>query len=220
MSELPAIRREFIISDVVSFDLFISREMKYVLLLFVFSVTRLAAQNGNDSVFNESRLVSFPLDETSGSQTKIDRTTAKPRLFIFLSPDCPICRGYSPELNRIVSLYRNSADIYGIFPGKTFSGGAIDSFARKFHVGYRLLQDKKLGLSRYLQATVTPEVILLNEKNELIYKGAIDDGVVSLGKQSARVKNHYLADALAALSAGAPAREKRTRAVGCILNDY
>jgi hypothetical protein len=43
--------------------------------------------------------------------------------------------------------------------------------------------DLKKELSNYLQATVTPEVVLLNKKGELIYRGAIDDWVEKLGQK-------------------------------------
>ncbi len=49
----------------------------------------------------------------------------------------------------------------------------------------------------YLQGKVTPEVLVIDNKNgRLLYKGAIDDWLVSLGKTRNHISNYYLDVAL------------------------
>jgi hypothetical protein len=78
--------------------------------------------------------------------------------------------------------------------------------------------DKKL--TTYLHATVTPQVILLNDKGELKYKGAIDNWAVSLGKQRVTTTQNFLDDALQQSLSDKTVLTKRTKAVGCRINDY
>jgi hypothetical protein len=113
--------------------------------------------------------------------------------------------------------YAGKVKFYGIIPGKAYSAGEIRTFRAKYKITYPLLMDASFRLSGYLRASITPEVILLNEKGQLVYKGAIDNWLKDLGKMQTKITAHYLEDAIA----GYPdqAKIKRTRAVGCLIND-
>jgi len=60
----------------------------------------------------------------------------------------------------------------------------------------------------------------LNKKGEVVYKGAIDDWVQDLGKQKLTVSKHYLQDAINASLNNKEVTVKRTKAIGCLINDY
>jgi hypothetical protein len=71
-----------------------------------------------------------------------------------------------------------------------------------------------------MHAKITPEVILLNDKNILVYKGAVDDLLIGLGKRKLKATNEYLKNAIAQSINHKAVTIKRTRAVGCKINDY
>ena len=101
---------------------------------------------------------------------------AKPLLlFIFLSPECPLCQNYTRIFNDIQQQYKEKLDVFGIVPGDAYSIKNITAFQKKYHTAFNCYSDKKLALTKYLQATVTPQVILLNANMQLLYTGAIDD---------------------------------------------
>lgn len=109
---------------------------------------------------------------------------------------------------------------YGIIPGKTYKKEDVAAFVAKYKIAYPVLIDGSLRLSHYLQAAVTPEVILLTSDNKLIYKGAIDNWLEELGKPRAKISANYLRDAIGhALNHQSPGI-KRTKAVGCLINDF
>jgi thiol-disulfide isomerase/thioredoxin len=181
------------------------------------------AQSKNDSVFSSATLSSVPLFDAG-----LHRLSSLPpagvsgstRLFIFLSPECPLCQNYTKVLNQLNSQYAGKIKIYGIIPGKTWQPAEVSAFAEKYKIRYPLLTDGSLRLSHYLQATATPEAILLSPGNELLYKGAIDNWYKALGKSRIRATENYLQDAIDhALRQESPSI-KRTIPVGCSINDF
>jgi hypothetical protein len=74
-------------------------------------------------------------------------------------------------------------------------------------------------LTRYLQATVTPQVVLIDSVGNLVYKGAIDDWIVGLGKKKEKITMHYAADAIKQYLQLMPVTVKSTKAYGCKIND-
>lgn len=196
----------------------------YIILLLLTMGSNIYAQSAhaqkmNDSVFSAISLSSIPLTDVSKQKSVFLPFTNAGRLtlFVFLSPECPLCQNYTTVLNKLEKEYQGKVKCYGIFPGQAYDAAAIQAFREKYKIDYSLLIDGSFRLTRYLQATVTPETILLNDKNELVYKGAIDNWLKDLGKMQPKTTAHYLQDALSRY----PDRynPKRTRPVGCLIND-
>ena len=181
------------------------------------------ASSKNDSVFNTADLSSIRLFDAGRHRTfslPSASASGSTRLFVFLSPECPICQNYTVKLNEFNRRYAGKIKIYGIIPGRSYKAAAVSAFAEKYKIDYPLLIDESLRLSHYLQASVTPEAILLDPGNELVYKGAIDNWYKALGKSRIRTTENYLQDAIDhALRKESPAI-KRTTPVGCLLNDF
>jgi peroxiredoxin len=196
---------------------------KYYWLLLFFVWHSSFAQVKNDSVFQSSLLSAAPLfDITARKITSVPVAdpSGKLRLFVFLSPECPLCQNYTKTLNALNKQYAGRIQCYGIIPGKTYKNEEVAAFTEKYKITYPVLIDASLRFSHYLQAAVTPEVILLTPGNELIYKGAIDNWLKDLGKPQAKISANYLQDAISrALKHESPAI-KRTKAVGCMINDF
>ena len=75
-------------------------------------------------------------------------------------------------------------------------------------------------LTNYLEATITPEVVLMSEKGKLIYRGAIDDWVTDLGKNKLRPEKEYLRLAVTQYINHQPISIKKTKPKGCYINEY
>jgi thiol-disulfide isomerase/thioredoxin len=191
------------------------------LIISIYCFGNVFAQN--DSVFNSNTLSSFRLYNT-GADKSIrlpDAKTDKPfTLFIFLSPECPLCQNYLPLLKGLQEKYKTEIAFCGIIPGKAYSAEVVKRFASEYKVQFPLFIDSLKSLTGYLQATVTPQVILLNRKNVLIYKGAIDDLLMELGKRRVKAANEYLENAIVQSLGNKVVSVKRTKAVGCKINDY
>lgn len=183
--------------------------IKYLGILLLITWYPAFAQPKNDSVFSKATLSSLFPNQSSGYS-----------LFIFLSPECPLCQNYSKSLNQLQEQYGGRIAFYGIIPGATYPTVEIDSFRQKYKISYRLWVDRSLRLSHYLLASATPEVIFLGPSQQLIYKGAIDNWYKALGKSSTRPTEHYLQDAIEHALKKEPSPIKRTTPVGCLINDF
>lgn len=142
----------------------------------------------------------------------------KPAVFVFLSPECPLCKNYAPILGSLMEAHPG-VEFYGIFPGKSYSLREITAYGTEYSLKFPLLLDADKSLTRYMKATVTPEVVYMNSEGTILYSGKIDDWAVSLGKQRQVVTKHYLKDALRQSESGKPIIISQTEPVGCLIND-
>lgn len=193
----------------------------------LFSLVMLVGSTGifaqNDSVFASRQLSNVGLfDVTAHTPMHLpaDESAGRFSLFIFLSPECPLSQDYLPLLNRLFDRYREKVSFYGIIPGKAYQSSEIKKFQQTYHVRFPLLIDSTMALSDYLRATVTPEAILLDKKNRMQYRGAVNDWMMTLGKRRVKVTREHLQQALSESLSGKPVTVKRTKPVGCRLNDY
>ena len=195
--------------------------MKVVLFLAMglYVSLRLPAQTG----FAYGNISSYSLfDVNTEKSLHLDKAPSgkKLSLFIFLSPECPLCQNYSTLLNSLRSLYADQVDQYGVIPGASYSTKEVRTFEQKYRIIFPLLIDHSKKFTNYLQATVTPEVILLGPKDELLYKGAIDDLLQDLGKRRLKATKNYLQDAIEASLHNKVVPVNQTKAVGCLINDF
>jgi peroxiredoxin len=141
-------------------------------------------------------------------------------LIAFLSPECPLCQNYSKDLNKLFEKYKNKIAFYGIIPGKAYSVAQVKKFRETFGVKFRLLFDNTFQLVNSLHATTTPQVYLVNKKNEIVYSGLIDNWAVSNGIKRTVVTEHYLEDAIFCSITNEQVKIKSTRPIGCLINSY
>ena len=141
-------------------------------------------------------------------------------VYVFLSPECPLCQHYMPELKKLQSVYKNKIRIKGIIPGRAYSRDTLIYFKNEYAINFSLFIDSVKELSGYLSASVTPEVMLFTKKGERIYQGAIDNWMKELGQKRIKPTEHYLEDAITAALNGRKITVNKTEAKGCLINDF
>jgi hypothetical protein len=141
-------------------------------------------------------------------------------VFLFLSPDCPLCRNYSMTLNQLYKQYGSNTRFYGIIPGKADLPAEINAFVNKYHIVFPLYRDPDLAVAKRLHAGVTPQAIVLNREGSCVYSGLIDDWVTDLGVQRSHVTRHFLQEALDAAEVGQRPLTGKTTPIGCLINAY
>ena len=191
-------------------------------LVFLFSRSFTVLGQITDAQFDLARIKKFFLVDEYGQSRRLTKDIVKPlNLFVFLSPECPLCKNYTTVLNKISQDFsRDSFVIIGIVSGKSYSPEEVNSFKKEFSVDFQLFVDPAKKLTNYLKATITPEVVLINEKGKLIYRGAIDDWVTDLGKNKLRPEKEYLRLAVTQYINHQPISIKKTKPKGCYINEY
>jgi thiol-disulfide isomerase/thioredoxin len=141
-------------------------------------------------------------------------------LLVFLSPECPLSKNYAVVIQQLATDFQNQIQVVGIIPGATFSKKEIRQFASKYKLSFPLVIDEKMATVKAVEATVTPEVVLMTNKASLIYRGAIDDWAVDLGKKRTKASREYLRDAIKQTQEGIPVTQKINQPVGCLINEF
>ncbi|MBO9153461.1 redoxin domain-containing protein [Chitinophaga sp. GCM10012297] len=155
--------------------------------------------------------------KTTGGETL--SPASKPlTAFVFLSPDCPLSRNYTLTLNDIQQSRKNALQIIGVFPDAGYSDNEIKAFKDKYAISFALVSDKRSQLQHFTRAAITPEVFLYDNRGALLYKGAIDDWVVSLGRKKHQPEKHYLADAIDNSLQHKTVSPAETKAIGCFIS--
>ena len=139
-------------------------------------------------------------------------------VLIFVMHDCPIANAYAPEISRIAGEYgRRRVRTYVVYGEDDLSPAGARKHAREYANRCPALLDPQRALTRKAGATVSPEAVVFSPKGEVLYRGRIDDRAIAPGKHRAEPRQHDLREALEAILAGKPVRERFTKAIGCYL---
>lgn len=159
-----------------------------------------------------STLESFSLTDMSGAEQTLDKLKGKNgAVLVFLSAQCPVVRGYNERINEIANAYQSKGiNFIGVNSNATETLDWIKSNATEVGYKFPVLIDKGNVLADKIGATVTPEAYFFNEKNVLVYHGAIDND-----RSGKNVTDTYLKAAFDAKLAGKPIEKARANAFGC-----
>ncbi len=139
----------------------------------------------------------------------------KPNLtaYTILNTECPISQQIIPTIN---DLEKNYGDIKFIAVFTTWdTQGQINTFKKKYKLTTAIIHDKKHKLINSLSASITPEVFLLNKSKQIIYKGAISDQFIALGKRKKSGVTCYLEEAIKDYQNNKTVKVTSLTAVGC-----
>lgn len=136
-----------------------------------------------------------------------------------MSETCPICQSATLELKNLYAQYHSKGvDFIGVFPNETISNDAsIAKFGKKYNLEFPLKLDQGQQWVKQFSATVTPQVFVTNEAQEVLYSGRMDNGFERVGKKRQVITEFYLKNALEDLLAKRMVAVKETAPVGCFI---
>jgi hypothetical protein len=146
----------------------------------------------------------------------LDVKDAKAAVLVFITTDCPIANYYTSEINAIVKDHADKTiRFYVVHVDPDLTTAAAGKHAATYQLAAPVLIDAKHQLVAATGATITPEAVVLVPDGKIAYRGRIDDTYVELGKRRVAPNRRDLREALAAVLAGQPVKETRTKAIGC-----
>ncbi|WP_426325651.1 redoxin domain-containing protein [Pedobacter sp. R-06] len=185
--------------------------LSFLLAIVIFPVFIKAQEN----LISSAKINAIKLINLTGKESRINLN--KTTVIVFLSPECPLCKNYLPGLVKLQNANK-SINFYGVIPGTSYSIKEINELKNEYGINFDLLTDKDKRLSKYLGATTTPEVFLINKMGAITYSGLIDNWSSSLGQKRLVITEKYLEQAIKDLSNGRQTF-KKTIPVGCLIND-
>jgi len=164
--------------------------------------------------------VSLTVKDTVGhshSPFKLESRTAS--VFFFILQDCPVSNRFAPEIARIVQDYKSKpVRFFLVYVDAAASAKEIEKHGREFNLpGVPVIHDAKHQLVAASGASITPEVAVVGQKGEIVYRGRIDNLYEALGKPRRVVTEHDLRNALDAVLQNKRVAIARTSAIGCYI---
>jgi len=139
-------------------------------------------------------------------------------LTFFVSVDCPIANRYAPEIKRISeSAAKRKVAVYLVYAGEGVLAKEVEEHRKAYGYSMPGLLDPKFEWVKSVNATVTPEAVLIDKKGAIRYQGRIDDLYSSHGLARTRATKFYLRNAIDALLAGKKPDPAYTAPIGCLI---
>ena len=197
-----------------------SRRVWGLLLALAIAAAPATAQRTPLPIGAKMPLTDHVLTGLDGRPTTLaDTLGERGTVILFWSNTCPWTKNYEKRVRSLASRAAESGVRFVLvnandpraFPRETPPEARKRSVARAPGVAY--LFDEGSALARAFGATRTPEVFVFDAAGTLRYSGAIDDSP----RSEKKIERAYLVEALEALRSGAPVKEPRTKAFGCLI---
>jgi peroxiredoxin len=167
--------------------------------------------SARESLAVGSAVENFKLADTNGAEKSLNDLKGKNgAIIVFVSAQCPVVKGYNERISGFAADFAaKGINVIGINSNHTESLEWVKSHAAEKYK-FPVLIDKGNVLADKLGANVTPEIFYVNEKNVLVYHGAIDNS-----RSGENITENYLRGAVEANLSGKPVAKPTVNAFGC-----
>lgn len=160
----------------------------------------------------KKKVSDFTLEDYNGAKHSLtDYKSCKVIVLMFIATQCPVSNGYN---GRMVELYKDYSPkgvaFIGINSNKQESVEDVRNHSKEHGFEFTVLKDWNNVIADKLEASVTPEIYVLNSKLEVLYHGRIDNS-----QRENRVTSKDLRTALDGILAGKAVEVTETKAFGC-----
>ena len=180
----------------------------------IFAVIALVSFNkvsANEGLAIGATMENFKLTDTNGAEKSLNDLKGKNgAILVFVSAQCPVVKQYNERISKFAADFAaKGINVIGINSNHTESLDWVKSNAAE-NYKFPVLIDKGNVLADKLGANVTPEVYYVNEKNVLVYHGAIDNS-----RNGENITENYLREAVEANLSGKAVAKASANAFGC-----
>ena len=132
---------------------------------------------------------------------------------------CPVVRNALPDLKAVRERYADQGVVFLMINSNLQDNReSVRAEAEEWDIDLPILIDEDQLIGEGLGLTRTAEALVIDPDGwQLAYRGPINDRL-SYERQLAEAKEHYVADALDALLAGAKPQVAQQEAIGCLIN--
>lgn len=188
------------------------RKVNYLfLLLFFFIPSLIIAQEKSNKPVNK---YDFSLKDYNGKSHNLsDFNKSKAVVIMFVATECPVSNAYNKRMEDVYKKYKDKGITFiGINSNKEEDADAVKQHASKNNLTFPILKDPKNKIANNYDAKVTPEVYVLNARNQLLYHGRIDDS-----RDEGDVEIKDLENVLDKILLDKEVEVKETKAFGCTI---
>ena len=139
-------------------------------------------------------------------------------VYIAFSEVCPLCIELVPTLKEIIEKNNLWCEFTFVLPNNNLSKTKLSTLLQTFKKKPKLVYDSTKKVCKQYGFTVTPEVVVENDNNEILYSGAVDDRFIDFGKTKKHSIIPYLSNALQQIFEGKKPQIVSTQAFGCYIS--
>ncbi|MEW6652028.1 MAG: thioredoxin family protein [Bacteroidota bacterium] len=156
----------------------------------------------------------FSLKDYNGkAHSLLDYKNSKAVVLIYVSTQCPVSNAYNERMAKLYDSYKGkNVAFLGINSNKAEHIEEIKKHAAENNLQFPILKDDNNIIADKFAASFTPEVYVLNSKNEIVYHGRIDDN-----RRTQDVQVSDLSAALDEILGGKKVANPKTKAFGCTI---
>lgn len=158
------------------------------------------------------KIQNFTLPDYNGKMHSLsDYKDSKAIVIIFVATECPVSNAYNSRMENLYNEYKSKGvEFLGINSNKAESAERVKEHAEENGLTFTILKDKNNVVADELDASVTPEVYVVNNNFEVLYHGRIDNS-----KNESDVESQDLKNALDEILSGKEVTKITTKAFGC-----
>lgn len=139
-------------------------------------------------------------------------------VYVFVAEKCPISIYMVKPLQEVFQKYGTEVDFYTVFPLKNSTHKTAQQFLEKYNLtDFKIKLDNYQGFARKLGATITPEVVILDDLGKVVFRGRISDAYKAPGKMKHGIRKNELITVLDNLTNGNKIPKPWESAVGCYI---
>jgi peroxiredoxin len=187
----------------------------FVLATLTFAPAGVVAQPSEQK---PTTAISFALKDTNGRDVSLaDFRDKKAVVVVFIGTECPVNNYYMLRLTQLHAKYAPcGVQFLAVNSNPQDSVQQVADHARREGLPFPAFKDADQKVADLLEAQRTPEVVLLDSRRTICYRGRIDDQY-GVGFRKPQPTRRDLVEALEEVLAGKPVSIPRTQAAGCLI---
>lgn len=138
--------------------------------------------------------------------------------YIFMAEECPVCNYLGKTLKRLSTNYAQDVKFVAVFPQRMSNFKTASLFKRKYDLPLFFIEiDHDQAITNKYNATITPEVVLVNNEGEVVYKGRVNNSYAAPGRMRHGKVTEDLELAILAAIVNKPVPKPWPNPIGCYI---
>ena len=186
---------------------------KFISLIAILAIY-LSLIGAYSNFLSKEKVENFTLSDYNGNEHSLsDYVDSEAIVIMFIATECPVSNDYNSRMEAIYSEYSEKGIAFiGINSNKAESVERIKEHAEENGLTFTILKDKNNLVADEMDASVTPEMYVVNSEFEILYHGRIDNS-----RDKDDVTSEDLEIALNEILEGKVLSNSSTKAFGCTI---
>ena len=139
-------------------------------------------------------------------------------VYVFLAEECPVCNYIAKSLRKVSGEYGSKVKFVAVFPQKMSNYKTASTFKNKYDLSEFVVElDHDLEITNKYNATITPEVVVVDDQENILYQGRINNSYAAPGRMRHGKVTENLTFALRNIFAGKKITKPWPVPIGCYI---